>query len=150
MRYVNIVTNEVKGINDIRGEFPGVSIPEIEDLSTFGYGLLVAVAKPVVSVGQYAIEVGPIDGVQQWSVVDVPIVVPSSVSPRQARLQLIVLGKIELVDTAIESLSEPDKSIAKVEWEYATKYEITHPFVVQMLGLLEIDKEEFFLAASRL
>ena len=150
MRYVSIVTNEVKGINDIRREFPGVSIPEIEDLSSFGYGLLVEVAKPVVSVGQYAIEVPPINRVQQWTVVAVPIVVPSSISPRQARLQLIALGKLELVEPAIESLVEPAKSTAKVEWEYATKYEITHPFVVQMLGLLEIDKEEFFLAASKL
>ena len=80
----------------------------------------------------------------------VGIEVPSSISPRQARLQLIALGKIDLVDPTIGTLNEPEKSNAKVEWEYATRYDIAHPYVIQMLSLLEIDINEFFIAASKL
>lgn len=147
MRYVK--DGNVYNISQIRFANPGMSIPESDDLSGLGYSVLVEVSRPQQE-GYYAIESTPIDNIQQWELVPVGIEVPSSISPRQARLQLIALGKIDLVDLTIDTLNEPEKSTAKVEWEYATRYDITHPFVVQMLSLLEIDINEFFIAANKL
>ena len=147
MRYVK--DGNVYNISQIRFANPGMSIPESEDLSGLGYSVLVEVSRPQQE-GYYAIESTPIDNIQQWELVPVGIEVPSSISPRQARLQLIALGKIALVDPTIDTLNEPEKSNAKVEWEYATRYDITHPFVVQMLSILEIDINEFFIAAGKL
>ena len=147
MRYVK--DGNVYNISQIRFANPGLSIPESDDLSGLGYSVLVEVSRPQQE-GYYAIESTPIDNIQQWELVPVGIEVPSSISPRQARLQLIALGKIALVDPTIDTLNEPEKSNAKVEWEYATRYDITHPFVVQMLSLLEIDINEFFIAAGKL
>ena len=147
MRYVK--DGNVYNISQIRFANPGLSIPESDDLSGLGYSVLVEVSRPQQE-GYYAIESTPIDNIQQWELVPVGIEVPSSISPRQARLQLIALGKIALVDPTIDTLNEPEKSNAKVEWEYATRYDITHPFVVQMLSLLEIDIYEFFIAAGKL
>ncbi len=147
MRYVKDDT--VYNISQIRFANPGMSIPESDDLSGLGYSVLVEVSRPQQE-GYYAIESTPIDNVQQWELVPIGIEVPSSISPRQARLQLIALGKIDLVDPTIDTLNEPEKSNAKVEWEYATRYDITHPFVVQMLSILEIDINEFFIAAGKL
>ena len=147
MRYVKDGT--VYNISQIRFANPGMSIPESDDLSGLGYSVLVEVSRPQQE-GYYAIESTPIDNIQQWELVPVGIEVPSSISPRQARLQLIALGKIDLVALTIDTLNEPEKSNAKVEWEYATRYDITHPFVVQMLSTLEIDINEFFIAAGKL
>lgn len=147
MRYVK--DGNVYNISQIRFANPGMSIPESDDLSGLGYSVLVEVSRPQQE-GYYAIESTPIDNIQQWELVPVGIEVPSSISPRQARLQLIALGKIALVDPTIDTLNEPEKSNAKVEWEYATRYDITHPFVVQMLSILEIDINEFFIAAGKL
>lgn len=147
MRYVK--DGNVYNISQIRFANPGMSIPESDDLSGLGYSVLVEVSRPQQE-GYYAIESTPIDNIQQWELVPVSIKVPSSISPRQARLQLITLGKIALVDPTIDTLNEPEKSNAKVEWEYATRYDITHPFVVQMLSILEIDINEFFIAANKL
>ncbi len=147
MRYVK--DGNVYNISQIRFANPGMSIPESNDLSGLGYSVLVEVSRPQQE-GYYAIESTPIGNVQQWELVPIGIEVPSSISPRQARLQLIALGKIALVDPTIDTLNEPEKSSAKVEWEYATRYDITHPFVVQMLSILEIDINEFFIAAGKL
>ena len=147
MRYVK--DGNVYNISQIRFANPGMSIPESDDLSGLGYSVLVEVSRPQQE-GYYTIESTPIDNIQQWELVPVGIEVPSSISPRQARLQLIALGKIALVDPTIDTLNEPEKSNAKVEWEYATRYDITHPFVVQMLSILEIDINEFFIDANKL
>lgn len=72
------------------------------------------------------------------------------ITPRQARLQLLAIGKFDQVQPAIDSLSEPDKTAAQVEWEYATFYERTNPFIKQMSQVLEIELDQFFIDASKL
>ena len=149
MRYINIETNKIVGINTIRRENKNISIPEGADCIEFGYKVLIETEKPTQD-GFYAVEAEPVDSIQQWKLVEEVVHVPQSITPRQARIQLSVLGKLSLVETAIANLEEPDKSIAQIEWEYATVYEIDHPFIIQMAGLLEIDLEEFLIAAAKL
>lgn len=45
--------------------------------------------------------------------------VPQSVTMRQARLALLDLDLLSSIDEAINAMPEPDKTKAKIEWEYA-------------------------------
>ena len=66
-----------------------------------------------------------------------PVVIPD-VSPRQIRTALILSGvSLTDIDTALNSLSEPMKSIAKIEWEYSVSFQRDRDLVNsvgQMLG----------------
>lgn len=60
------------------------------------------------------------------------------VTPRQIR-QALVLNGISLndIDTALNTLPEPYKTLALVEWEYSNMFQRTRPLVAsvgQMLG----------------
>jgi hypothetical protein len=82
-----------------------------------------------------------------------PPPVPESVTPRQARLALHAIGKLSDVENALESLSEPEKTAAKIEWEYATAIERYSPLVLALtpaLGLSEDDMDQLFIQAATL
>lgn len=79
--------------------------------------------------------------------------VPSSVTMRQARLALLAAGHLNKVAAAIEQLPEPQKSAAKIEWEYAAHVERQSDFVAQMgqaLGLDDAQLNALFTAAAAL
>ena len=81
------------------------------------------------------------------------IIVPSEVSMRQARLALTLGGFIGTVNAAIESMVEPDKSLALIEWEYASSVERESQFVQSMqlaLGLTDTELDDLFISASQL
>ena len=52
-----------------------------------------------------------------------PVPVPASVTMRQARLTLLAHGLLGNVAAAINSLPEPAKSQAQIEWEYSNALE---------------------------
>ena len=87
---------------------------------------------------------------QEQDAVNQPPEPVTRISPRQARLQLLVLEKFGQVEPAIESMPEPQKTQARIEWEYATFYERTNPFIVQMGTALEIDLDQFFIDANKI
>lgn len=60
-------------------------------------------------------------------------VVPRQVTMRQARLALLDAGLLSGVDAAIDSLDEPHRSAARIEWEYAQAVERYSP-LTEMLG----------------
>lgn len=70
-----------------------------------------------------------------------------TISPRQVRLQLSAEGKLDDVQPAIDSLPEPDRTKAQIEWEYATKFEIWHPFIIQISGIMGLERQTFFNSA---
>ena len=81
--------------------------------------------------------------------------VPKTISPVQIRLQLLVDGKTpQMVEQVIDGLTEPQRSQAKVLWEYALEFRREHPLVVGLAGVLGYDTAEklntFFQAAARL
>lgn len=67
----------------------------------------------------------------------VPIIIPD-VTPRQMRQALILSGvSLEMIEEALDSLSEPTRSLARVEWEYSIAFQRNRPLVAQvgiMLG----------------
>jgi hypothetical protein len=80
--------------------------------------------------------------------------VPQQISARQIRLQLTMMG-INLSDiaVAINQLPEPDRTVASLEWEYATGFErhnILIAMVGMLLGLTEAQLDQIWVEGSEL
>lgn len=78
---------------------------------------------------------------------------PKAVTMRQARLALLGSGKLAAVDAAIALLPEPQKSAARIEWEYSGEVKRHNGFVAALgpaLGLSEAQIDALFVAASKL
>ena len=87
-----------------------------------------------------------------WLVEAVPgptVVVPQSVTLRQARLQLLAIGKLGDVETAIATMGDA----SKITWEFSSMVERNHPLVAPMqtlLGYTDTQMDDLFVAASQL
>ena len=71
----------------------------------------------------------------------------------QARLALLDIGLLANVQTAINTLPEPDKTKAQIEWEYSNALQRNNPFVTTLgtaLGLSSDDIDNLFITASGL
>lgn len=74
-----------------------------------------------------------------------PVIIPESVSMRQARLILLQYGILAQIDAAVKTLG----GAAEIEWEYASEVRRDNPLVGAM-GLSESELDAMFLAASQL
>ena len=77
--------------------------------------------------------------------------VPQSVTMRQARLALLDLDLLSSIDEAINAMPEPDKTKAKIEWEYAAVVERNSDWVSdlgQQLGLSDVQVDDLFRLAT--
>lgn len=75
------------------------------------------------------------------------------VTPRQMRQALLAWNLLSTVEGAINSMSEPTKSYAKVEWEYSLQFNRSHPLVNQMgaaLGMTSEQLDNLWLLAATL
>lgn len=82
-----------------------------------------------------------------------PASVPSMVTMRQARLALLGAGLLANVDAAIDAMSEPTKSAARIEWDYSSAVQRHNGFVSQLgpaLGLSEAQIDALFRVAATL
>lgn len=82
-----------------------------------------------------------------------PPIVPQEITMRQARLALLDIGLLANVQTAINTLPEPDKTKAQIEWEYSNALQRNNPFVTTLgtaLGLSSDDIDNLFITASGL
>lgn len=80
-------------------------------------------------------------------------VIPQSVTMRQARLALLGAGKLAMVDAAIDSMPEPNKSAARIEWEYSNEVQRHNGFVEALgpaLGMTSAQIDALFVAAAKL
>ena len=80
-------------------------------------------------------------------------VVPASVTMRQARLALLGAGMLPSVEAAIDALSEPQRSAARIEWDYSNEVQRHNGFVSALapaLNLTEQQLDELFVLASTL
>ena len=79
--------------------------------------------------------------------------VPLRVTMRQARLALHGAGKLAAVDAAIDAMPEPQKSAARIEWEYAAEVRRDNDFVAGLapaLGMTDAQVDALFVAAAAL
>lgn len=65
--------------------------------------------------------------------------VPAEVTMRQARLALLQAGVLAGVDAAIDSMPEPHRSAARIEWEYAQAVERNSDLTLMMGAALGLD-----------
>jgi|SRR5690606_8343115 len=79
--------------------------------------------------------------------------IPRIITMRQARLQLHKVGLLTSVDEAIESLPEPPRIAARIEWEYSSTMERNKEFVTLVggaLGLTDDEIDDMFIEAAKL
>ena len=77
------------------------------------------------------------------------VIVPQSVTMRQARLQLLATDNLATIDTAISTIG----AAAQIEWEYATEVQRSNPLVAGIQQLLEWTDEQldtYFREAAKL
>lgn len=99
---------------------------------------------------------------QRWAVVPMSSqevidykksVVPSGVTMRQARLALLSADKLAGVQAVIDSLPEPQKTKAQIEWDYSQEVQRLNGFVAVIgpaLGLTEDQIDDLFILAATL
>ena len=145
MRYVK--NNKIYIIEEIRQENPNMSIPDGTDCSNLGFEFLEEVEEPKQE-GFYAVEVAPINNKQTWELIEIPKEVPQSITPLQAKLQLLEVGLLDDVD----ALAITDRTV-QLYWEYASVIERDNEVLLLMatqLGLTEDMLDELFINASKL
>lgn len=98
-------------------------------------------------------DAAPISEADAIAIAAPPAAPPKRVTMRQARLALHAAGLLHLVDAAIDNLEEPDKTTARIEWEYSQEVHRDKPLVAMLapaLGLSESDLDDLFTAAAQL
>ena len=80
--------------------------------------------------------------------------IPNSLTSRQLRMQLVLMGvDLSIIDSVIDSLPEPQKSLAKINWEYAGTFERDNGMLKEMIPLLGFSEEQInkiFINGSKL
>lgn len=83
-----------------------------------------------------------------------PTQVPHSVTPRQFRMSLVQKGiELSTVTAIIDSLPEPEQTLARINWEYATSFDRDNEMLNQMapaLNLSPADLDEIFINGQNL
>lgn len=82
-----------------------------------------------------------------------PPVTPSKVTMRQARLALHASGLLSQVEVAINTLPEPPRTTARIEWDFSSEVHRDKEFVVMMgtaLGLSDAQLDDLFVQAALL
>ena len=136
-------------ILDFEGQ-PPVSTDDAERITTLvrkGW-----VVRPDMPVFDPATHACTWDG-SQWVVSAIVPTVPPEVTMRQARLALLGAGVLSAVDTAINAMPEPQRSAARIEWEYSGAVQRHNGFVAALgpaLGLSSAQIDGLFIAASKL
>lgn len=77
----------------------------------------------------------------------------SSVTMRQARLALLGAGLLDDVDAAINAMPEPQRTVARINWDYSSTVERDSEVLVALaasLGLAESDLDNLFTTAASL
>jgi hypothetical protein len=90
--------------------------------------------------------------IDAWSLANTKV--PFSVTPRQIRIALIMSGiSLETIESMINALPEPDKSITRVTWEYSVEFQRSNPVLnamTPMLGMTSSQVDDLFKLAATL
>jgi len=102
---------------------------------------------------QEKIDAGYTDITESYPPPPEPAPLPTIVSMRQARLALFQQGLLANVQTAIDGLAEPQKTVTQISWDYAQTVQRDDDLVVQLSGTLGLDSvalDGLFTLASTL
>jgi hypothetical protein len=87
------------------------------------------------------------DAIRQAEIDAMPVVIPQVVSMRQARLALLSIGKLSIVE---EAITDP---AARIEWDYAATVKREHMLIAAiqpLLGMSDTEVDELFVMAAGL
>lgn len=132
MRYALIYAGVVRNVVEAEADWPGLQDADV------------AVQTDVAGPGWLW------DG-DAFSPPAVSVPVPEAVTMRQARRALHAAGLLAGVEAAIDALTEPDKTAARIEWEYSSEVQRHNGFVAQLapaLSLNEAQLDALFVAAA--
>jgi len=128
----NIVTNIIICDADFAASMPNDLVLDVENLTD----------KPSIGSGY--------DG----TIFSAPPSIISEVTPRQIRIALMLSGVSTAdINTAIDGLPEPTKTIAKIEWEYSISFIRTNVLVAvvgQLLGWNDAQLDQLWITAAGL
>lgn len=61
---------------------------------------------------------------------------------RQIRRALLSVGKLDMVDTFINTMKSPEKEAAQIDWDYASSFDWNNPLVKALIPNLGENEEE--------
>lgn len=86
-------------------------------------------------------------------IIEEPVQIVQSVTPRQMRVALILSGiSMDSIEAIIDGLGEPQRSIVRTTWEYSTEFQRDNPVLNQMaplLGLSSAQVDDLFILARQ-
>lgn len=157
MNYAVVVDGNPREIDPVLGfvaanglAYPGniLSIWTQEELSAIGvYPIIDADIPPGKQVATSWLSYSGGQVSRNATFIDIPVVVPLSVTSAQGRLALFNAGKLDQVDTAISSAAKD----IKIWYEYATIWERNNPILnslANQLGLSSLDIDTLFISAA--
>lgn len=115
----------------------------------------------IIEGGSPGMETVPDDGTAQiggtWdgqSFHPAPVVVPQSVTRRQAKQALLLAGKLSSVQPAIDAITDPtQKGLMQIEWDESLDFIRSRPALIQLgyaIGLTDADIDNLFIKAATL
>ena len=81
------------------------------------------------------------------------VVVPQEVTMRQARQALILAGKLDTINQALQGMQGTPGELARAEWEYSITVQRNRPLVLSLgaaLGMSSADLDALFVQAATL
>lgn len=156
--------------SEIRSYFKDYTFPAVitdSELGLIGLEPIHPTPKPVYDINKTIIERPPVLGeggwVQVWAEENASseevekrksALVPRSVSKRQGRQQLIIMGIIGQVQPAIDAITDDlQRSLVQSFWDDSSQYERDHPQMIQLATVIGLTSEEMdaaFIAAEQL
>lgn len=98
------------------------------------------------------VEIGDLFDGEAFTKPEPVVVVPLSVTPRQAKLALLGAGLLDSVDAALDAIVDPtEQRAAQIEWEYAIEFRRDAPLIAAIGGALGLTDEQIdtlFVAAA--
>lgn len=171
--WLNPQTNQVFTLHsEIRATMPNVSLPaDLTDavLASIGFAPVANGTQPAFDAATHKlVESAPpvqVAGVwtRQWSVVALTAeeieaayaaTVPASVTRRQARQALVLEGKFDLVQVAIDAIPDTtQRKLMQIEWDDSLEFERTRPSLMAIgaaIGLTSEGIDDLFRTAVTL
>ena len=160
--------------DQVRKLYPNNSFPASGQIDTPEVSSYAPAPTPQYNPATHAVrEVTPIDGVQQWEIVELfstqaekdaaiaadieakrKASVPVSVTRRQAKQALLLNGLLANVQPAIDAIPDAtQRAMIQIEWDDSQVFERDRPALIALgsaLGLTSVQLDDLFIGAAQL
>lgn len=99
-------------------------------------------------------ETVPSNPIRKWAAIEQIVVVPSSVTRRQARQALLLAGLLDGIQGAINNITDPVKrGLVQIEWDDSLEFHRDRETLIMLAQAIGLDDEQLdnlFIQASKL